>query len=80
MADPSNTPRQRSCPRCGGTGTIMHDGFVGSQMRARREAIGISLRELSRRVKWSATYVSDLELGRKLWTDRKVQRYVKGLR
>lgn len=58
----------------------MHDGFMGKQMRARRKAVGISLRELARRVKWSATYVSDLELGRKVWTDRKVQRYVKGLR
>ena len=70
----------KPCPRCGGSGIIRNDGFVGKQLRARREAVGISLRELARRVKWSATYVSELELGRKVWTDRKIQRYVTGLK
>ena len=84
MTEHGNTPnrpsnRRKSCPRCGGSGTVMHDGFVGQQMRSRREQAGISLRELARRVEWSAAYVSDLELGRKVWTDRKLKRYVKGL-
>jgi transcriptional regulator with XRE-family HTH domain len=49
-------------------------------MRARREKTGISLRELARRIKWSATYVSDLELGHKVWTEQKRTRYERGLR
>ena len=69
-----------TCPRCGGSGSVLDNQATGKAMRAKREVVGISLRELARRIKWSATYVSDLELGRKVWTERKRARYEKGLR
>lgn len=37
----------------------------GPTVREIREAAGISLRELARRLGWSAAYVSDIELGRR---------------
>jgi transcriptional regulator with XRE-family HTH domain len=37
----------------------------GPTVRTIREAAGISLRELARRLGWSAAYVSDIELGRR---------------
>ena len=75
MSDPT-----RKCPRCGGSGEVRHDGLVGKLMRERRMKAGISLRELARRIKWSAAYVSSLELGQRMWTDSKLQRYAKGLK
>jgi ribosome-binding protein aMBF1 (putative translation factor) len=78
--NPPTSRNCRACPRCGGSGSVLDDRAVGAEMRARREKTGISLRELARRIKWSATYVSDLELGHKVWTEQKRTRYERGLR
>ena len=48
-------------------------------MRAVRETKELSLREVARRLRWSATYVSDLERGHKLWTTAKQTRYLAAL-
>ena len=42
---------------------------TGRQMREARVAVGLSLREVSRRMKLSASFVSDLERGRRNWND-----------
>jgi len=39
-------------------------------MRKKRQAAGVSLREVARRMSLSAAYVSDLELGKRRWSNR----------
>lgn len=41
---------------------------TGQTMRQLRKSHGVSLREVARRMKLSAPFVSDLELGRRNWT------------
>ena len=65
----------RPCPRCDGTGRVPDDRILGAKMRARREATGLSLRDLAKRCGWSAAYVSDLELGRRGWGKKQRTRY-----
>lgn len=48
---------------------------TGQRFRAAREAAKISLREMARRLGMSAPYVSDLELGRRNWTQDKADRF-----
>ena len=68
------------CERCGGTGQRPDDPKVGNLMRQRREKTGISMREVSRRLKFSAAYVCDLELGRRAWSQPLVTRYLEAIR
>ena len=67
------------CPRCQGTGEVINDRIVGSQYRSRRELLGIPLREIARRCGWSASYLSDLELGRRRWSTKQMQIVDEGL-
>lgn len=48
---------------------------TGILMRNARLHFGFTLREMARRLKWSAAYVSDLEKGRRGWTEEKVERW-----
>lgn len=41
---------------------------VGSEMRAHRMQAGLSLRKLATRIKCSAPFLSDMELGRRRYT------------
>jgi len=75
-----NPSTQKPCPRCGGSGTILDDRAFGDLMREARKARGLSVREIARRVKWSPAYVSDLELGKRMWTHAKHKRYEAGLK
>ena len=63
------------CEACGGTGGI--DGVDPKSMRRHREAKGVGLRELARRLDFSASYLSDVERGRRTATDRIVKEYEK---
>lgn len=45
--------------------TIDPTNNFGATVRTIRESNGISLRELARRLGWSAAYVSDIERGRR---------------
>ena len=49
---------------------------LGRWLRDWREECGLSLREAGRRMKWSAPYVGDLELGRRKWTLKTLTRYI----
>jgi predicted transcriptional regulator len=53
------------------TTTIDH-AATGAAARKERIALGVSIREMAHRIGWSAAYLSDLEKGRRCWTDRKV--------
>lgn len=58
------------CPRCGGSGEVEDEGVLGMKMRVLRKDAGVTLREMARRIGVSASYLSDLELGRRRWSPR----------
>lgn len=63
------------CGTCGGTGKV--DCIPGDQMRSMREDAGISIREMARRIGISPMYLSDLELGRRRFSDQLAEEFVK---
>lgn len=52
------------CHRCRGTGREPDWRGLGDKVRAAREAMGLGLREVARRLKMSETYVCHMERGR----------------
>lgn len=44
-------------------------------MKQERQQTGLTLREVARRMGFTAAYISDLELGRRGWNDAKVKAY-----
>ncbi len=72
--------KMRPCERCGGTGELENAAYRGKQMRELREASGLSLRRVAELMEFSAAYVSDLELGRREWSDKLIRAYEKALR
>lgn len=61
------------CPCCGAPRRGWK--FRGEDLRAAREAAGLSLRELARRIELSPAYLSDLELDRRNITAAVVAKY-----
>lgn len=66
----------KTCPHCGGTGKCLDDARVGEYLRQIRTARQLSGREIARRMKISAPYLSDMELGRRGWNEQKVTAYL----
>ena len=56
------------CSRCAGTGKLPDQRELGAAMRKKRKAGGLSLRVVAKRLAFSPSYISDLELGRRMWT------------
>lgn len=52
------------CRECGQPRRVRN----GAHLRALRERRGLSLREMARRLAWSASYLSDVERGRRAAT------------
>ena len=52
-----------ACPTCGGNGAIRM--VNPAWLRERREAAGLSLRDVGAAMGWSAVYISDIERGRR---------------
>lgn len=71
---------KRKCPQCGGTGCVYDDREIGAALQHEREASGITLREIGRRLKFSAAYISDLEHGRRGWNAERISNYRKALK
>jgi len=63
------------CPKCGGTGTIQDDKILGAQLKKKREKAGLPLREVARQMGLSASYICDLEHGRRSWSADLKKRY-----
>lgn len=63
------------CPKCNGEGLVMDDRALGKRMRQVRLDAGMSLRETAKNFGFSASYVSDLELGRRHWNTVWMHRY-----
>jgi len=68
------------CKRCNGTGTEPDRTLVGNRMRALREDAGLSLRAVAIEMGYSAPYISDLELGRRLWSSDLIQKAEKAIK
>ena len=67
------------CRRCNGTGLEPDNVAIGAAMRERRKQAGVSLRALGARLGLSASYLCDLELGRRAWNAAQITRYEAGL-
>lgn len=63
------------CARCDGTGFTIDDKALGQAMRRTRQTVAISLREMAKRMGISASYLSDLELGRRHWNAGIIEEY-----
>ena len=69
----------RDCPCCKGTGKVRDHTAFGEQMQARRKAADITLKTLAERTGYSVGYWSDLEHGRRHWSDDLAARYLAAL-
>jgi len=67
------------CPRCGGTGKIKDDKIIGENCKKLRNECGKSLREVGKKMGFSASYICDLEHGRRIWSSNLVESYHKAL-
>lgn len=63
--------REIVCRRCHGTGVEVDERAIGLLMRAGRERCELSLRAAARKLGISAAYLSDLELGRRHWSEKR---------
>lgn len=73
--------RTKKCDCCDGTGYILDHVAVGDYYRRMREKIAHkSLREIAKRMDVSAPFLSDLERGRRNWTEERIEQYRKALR
>jgi len=57
------------CNKCSGTGNIPDQKKVGADLRLKRKRARVSLRTMAEWLDFSPSYISDLELGRRNWTD-----------
>jgi len=71
----SEEMRTEPCPKCGGTGKIISQRALGEELRALRKKRGVSLRRMAELLDVSAPYLSDLELGRRAWSDERASEY-----
>lgn len=67
--------KTKSCHCCQGSGTELDHGQVGAELRLLRESRNLSLDDVSVKMKLSAPYLSDLERGRRNWTEDKIARF-----
>jgi transcriptional regulator with XRE-family HTH domain len=68
----------RSCPACQGVGEEAY--FDGAAFRAAREEQGVSLRELAAEIPCSPSYLSDVELGRRRFSEDFARQYLDALK
>lgn len=71
---------KKPCPRCGGSGRVRDDAETGWAMKGRREQAGLVLREVAAVMNLSVGYVSDLEHGRKPWSEDRIKEYTRAMR
>jgi len=59
----------RKCKCCSGSGKELDPKAVGGQMRALREAMGMTQAQVANKLKFSKPYICDLEQGYRNWRD-----------
>lgn len=57
------------CDKCEGTGQVPNPRIIGAAMRVLRTRADVSLRDVATKMQVSAAYLSDLELGRRNWSE-----------
>lgn len=69
--------KKKPCRCCDGTGEEYDDISVGAEMRALRLKSNLTLEEMGSKMKrrFSQAYLSDLEHGRRGWSDRLIAEY-----
>lgn len=67
--------KTKECLHCNGTGQVLDHSILGREMRQKRELKRITGREMARRLKVSAAYLSDLELGRRYWHGPMIKKF-----
>lgn len=72
--------KTRPCEWCNGTGERENAAYRGQEMRKLRQASGLSLRRVAELMEFSAAYISDLELGRRDWSEKLIKSYERVLR
>lgn len=65
---------KQTCGACGGRGTTP-TREVGAHLAAQREKYGITQRALADKLNISRSYLSDLELDNRAWTNELVESY-----
>ena len=72
--------KEKPCHCCHGTGTELDQASVGTALRRRRQAAGRTLNSTARRMGISGPYLSDLERGRRNWTEALIKRFEKAIK
>lgn len=70
----------RPCRYCKGTGKELDQFRTGQQLRTLREKAGISLRDMAKLLDISAPFLSDLELGRRDWSEKRIDQFMEAVR
>lgn len=68
------------CRACDGSGKEIDHIKTGLRLRKLREKSGVSIREVARRLGIDNKYLSDMELGRRNWTEEKVERFLEAIK
>lgn len=66
------------CKSCAGTGQTTT--ISGKEMRKIRERVGIGLRAMAERIDVSPAYLSDLELGRRIFSEWLAEKFLEEVR
>lgn len=80
MRKPIKTSETITCPNCKGRGEIDNPVWRGKEMRQLRKSASKTLTEVARVMKFSKGYLSDLELGRRAWSESLILAYEKALK
>lgn len=59
---------------------VIDNEAIGNLARKTRWSLNIPLREVARRMNYSAAYISDLELGKRNWTQKLLNDYENALK
>lgn len=76
-AKPPRDPRTEDCAYC--RHEVDH-ASLGHDLRAEREKVGLSQKEVAYAIGLSPAYLCDLELGRRSWTAGRVAKYLAAIR
>lgn len=63
------------CEQCNGTGKILDSKKIGWERRAARKTARIGLRQMATLLGLSASYIYDLEHGRRNWSPKRLIDY-----
>lgn len=71
--------KTKPCHHCSGSGKETDQIALGAEQRAKRKKAGLSLRQLAKLMCFTTPYVCDLELGRRRWSQKLLDKYEEAL-